>query len=356
MSENKRVAKLIGINPAARSTTIKPSGCVTPETKIITNKGLLSLDEIFKINDYNIEDFKNKSNLFLEVKEDIMVKDMNNEYQYINKLYVNGMSDTYNIEFEDGMIVICTPNHKFLNADGNWVSADELVLDNNIKNITKNTEQKFTVDIEVDNTSSYQLENKTVVHNTSSLVLGTSSGIHAWHDRYYIRRIRVGKNEAIYKYLIKKHPELVEDDYFKPHIQAVISVPQEAPMGAHFRDETALDLLERTKRFNLEWVANGHIKGSNKNNVSVTVSIKDDEWDSVGKWMWDNKDSYNGVSVLNYDNGSYIQAPFESITKEKYLEMMEHLKDLDITKIREDDDNTDLQSEAACAGGACEII
>ena len=64
---------------------------------------------------------------------------------------------------------------------------------------------------------------------TSSLVLGTSSGIHAWHNDYYIRRMRLGKNEALYQYLAKNHPELVEDDFFKPDIQAVVSVPQKSP-------------------------------------------------------------------------------------------------------------------------------
>ena len=57
---------------------------------------------------------------------------------------------------------------------------------------------------------------------TSSLVLGTSSGIHAWHNDYYIRRMRLGKNEALYQYLAKNHPELVEDDFFKPDLQAVV--------------------------------------------------------------------------------------------------------------------------------------
>ena len=84
---------------------------------------------------------------------------------------------------------------------------------------------------------------------TSSLVLGTSSGIHAWHNDHYIRRIRVGKNEAIYSYLAIYHPELLEDEYFRPHDTAVISVPQKAPAGSIFRNESAIELLERVKSF-----------------------------------------------------------------------------------------------------------
>ena len=191
---------------------------------------------------------------------------------------------------------------------------------------------------------------------TSSLVLGTSSGIHAWHNDYYIRRMRLGKNEALYQHLAKYHPELVEDDFFKPEIQAVVSVPQKSPQGAIYRTESAKELLERTKKFNMEWVKKGHRKGANTNNVSATISVKPDEWEQVGEWMWENKNTFNGLAVLPYDNGSYTQAPFEDITKEKFLEMESHLNGIDLTKVVEMSDETKLQDQAACAGGNCEIV
>ena len=191
---------------------------------------------------------------------------------------------------------------------------------------------------------------------TSSLVLGTSSGIHAWHNDYYIRRIRVGKNEAIYNYLAINHPELVEDDFFKPTIQAVISVPQKAPAGSILRTENVIDMIERTKRFNVQWVKKGHRKGANTNNVSATVSIQENEWEQVGQWMWENKDTFNGLSVLPYFGGSYTQAPFEDITEEQFNEMAQHLHNIDLSKIVEFTDDTALMDQAACAGGACEIV
>jgi len=191
---------------------------------------------------------------------------------------------------------------------------------------------------------------------TSSLVLGTSSGIHAWHNDYYIRRIRVGKNEAIYTHLAIHHPELVEDDFFKPTIQAVISVPQKAPEGSILRTENVMDMLERVKLFNTQWVKKGHRKGANTNNVSATVSIQEGEWEQVGKWMWENKETFNGLSVLPYFGGSYTQAPFEDITEEKFNEMVGHLHGIDLSKVVEFDDNTSLADQAACAGGACEIV
>jgi ribonucleoside-triphosphate reductase len=191
---------------------------------------------------------------------------------------------------------------------------------------------------------------------TSSLVLGTSSGIHAWHNDYYIRRIRVGKNEAIYTHLSINHPELVEDDFFKPTIQAVISVPQKAPSGSILRTEDVMDMLERVKKFNTQWVKKGHRKGANTNNVSATVSIQEHEWEKVGQWMWDNKETFNGLSVLPYFGGTYKQAPFEDITEEQFNEMVTHLHNIDLSKVVEFSDNTALMDQAACAGGACEIV
>ena len=191
---------------------------------------------------------------------------------------------------------------------------------------------------------------------TSSLVLGTSSGIHAWHNDYYLRRIRVGKNEAIYSYLAINHPELIEDEFFRPHDTAVITIPQKSPEGSIIRHESVFQMLERVKKVSDEWVRSGHRTGQNTHNVSATVSIKEDEWDLVGEWMWNNRKFYNGLSVLPYNGGTYTQAPFEDTTQEEFERLIKTLTDVDLTRVVELQDNTDLRGEAACAGGACEIV
>ena len=190
---------------------------------------------------------------------------------------------------------------------------------------------------------------------TTSLTLGTSSGIHAWHNDYYIRRIRVGKNESIYKYLNENHPELVEDEFFRAHDTAVISIPQKAPAGAIMRTESPFQLLERVKKVAQEWIRPGHRAGSNTHNVSATISLRDHEWDAAGEWMWDNKNHYNGLSVLPFNGGTYTQAPFEDITEEVYNRLLETLTTIDLSNIIETEDETDLKGELACAGGSCEI-
>ncbi len=191
---------------------------------------------------------------------------------------------------------------------------------------------------------------------TTSLVVGSSSGIHAWHAPFYLRRMRVGKNEAIYTFLQIYHPELIEDEYFSPNTTAIITVPQKAPEGAITRTESTLDLLERVKLISKDWVKTGHVKGQNTHNVSCTVSVRPDEWKIVGEWMWANKEYYNGLSVLPYDGGTYKQTPFEDCTEEVYNKMMETLKDVDLTKVVEIQDNTAFGDNIACGGpNGCEI-
>jgi len=191
---------------------------------------------------------------------------------------------------------------------------------------------------------------------TTSCVLGTSSGVHAWHDDYYFRRIRLGKNESLYTHLLMNHPELIEDEYFKPQSQAVVTIPQKSPEGAITRTESAMDLLRRVEKMHKEWIKPGHRTGRNTHNVSVTISLKTEEWPEVGEWAWNNRNNYTALSCLPYDNGSYVQAPFQSITEEEFNKISSKLHEIDLSKVIEFEDYTDQKGELACAGGACEIV
>lgn len=191
---------------------------------------------------------------------------------------------------------------------------------------------------------------------TTSLVMGTSSGIHAWHAPYYLRRLRMNKEEAMYKYLVAKIPELIEDDQTRPKDTAILGVPVKAPEGASFRTESALDTLNRVHAFSTTWIEGGHEEGVNRHNISCTVNVKPEEWKGVQKWMWDKRDTYTGISLFPFDNGSYVQPPLEEITKKKYEELLPLLKAIDLTEVEEFEDNTNLVGELACSGGACEII
>ena len=223
---------------------------------------------------------------------------------------------------------------------------------------------------------------------TTSLVLGTASGIHAWHNDYYLRTMRFNKNEDIATYLMLNHPEICEDDVLRPTDTLCVRIPVKAPEGSILRTETALDTLERVKKFAQEWIKPGHISGDNTHNVSATISIDSNkyylsdfgpdngyqffkegpltnsekidcaettEWEAVGNWMWENRNVYNGLSVLPYFGGSYTQAPFEDITKEQYEERVKHLHNIDLSNILEADDNVEFSQTTACSGSNCSI-
>lgn len=189
---------------------------------------------------------------------------------------------------------------------------------------------------------------------TTSLVLGSSSGIHAWYAKWILRTIRFNMNEDVASHMIVNHPELCEVDKLRSDVLCV-RVPMEAPEGAILRTESPIDLLERVKKFSQEWIKPGHREGVNTHNVSATISVKNDEWEEVGQWMWNNKEYYNGLSVMPYDGGTYVQTPFEECTQEEFQRRMETLVDVDLTKVSEIDDNTAFTQDTACAGGRCEI-
>ena len=190
---------------------------------------------------------------------------------------------------------------------------------------------------------------------TASLVLGCSSGIHAWHNDYYLRRVRINKNESLYTYLAINHPELIEDEFFSPSTTAVITIPQRSPTDAILRTENPENLLERIKTIYSNWVKPGHRTGSNTHNVSSTVSIREDDWNYVREWMWENRNYYSGITVLPYDGGIYKQAPFEDCSEVDFAHLFLKLSEVNLEYVIENTDETNLSGELACAGGQCEI-
>jgi ribonucleoside-diphosphate reductase alpha chain len=204
---------------------------------------------------------------------------------------------------------------------------------------------------------------------TTSLVLGTSSGIHAWHNDYYLRRFKLMKDSALYTYLLINHPELIEDSTYNSK-EAYACIPIKAPEGAVTRNESPMNLLRRIKRFSDDWIKPGHRTGNNTHNVSATVNLKkvyeqdedgqavltQNEWPEAVEWMWENRDCYNGLSMFPFDSGTYVQAPHEDISKEEYETRSAGLHGLDLKKVVELEDGTNLNDQAACAGNNCIVV
>jgi ribonucleoside-diphosphate reductase alpha chain len=191
---------------------------------------------------------------------------------------------------------------------------------------------------------------------TGAPVLGTSSGIHPWHAKHYIRRIRVNKVEPMYGYMVKNFPDLIEADKRKA-TDGVISLVIRAPEGAVTRrSETAIQFLERVKYVFEHWIIPGHVRGENYNNVSCTCNVKNHEWDEVREWMWANRDNYTGISLLPYSDSSYDQAPFEDTNEEVYKAFADQHYNFEFDKIIEEKNFVNFGAAPACGGGGCEVV
>lgn len=191
---------------------------------------------------------------------------------------------------------------------------------------------------------------------TASCVLGSSSGIHARHNEHYLRRVRMNKDDELARYLMRVVPELVEDDIFSP-TGVVVTIPQESPEGAITRhQESASVLFDRVKHYYNNWVVPGHRSGDNTHNISCTINYKPEEVDLLFHKLWNDRFEYAAVSLLPFSDAIYQQAPFEDCDKQTFEKYDKMVKDIDLTKVLELEDNTNRAEQLACSGGVCELI
>ena len=190
---------------------------------------------------------------------------------------------------------------------------------------------------------------------STSAWLGCSSGIHADHDEYYIRHIRMEKNHKIVEALVNSSYPFVEEDLMDKD-KIVVGFPVKADKSSILKNtESAIELLERAKLVSQLWVGPGHLKGPNRHNVSLTVEYVDSERKDILQWMKDNKKYYAGISFLQKTGSVYKQMPFQSITKKEYEGMVSKIKKpIDYTSVDWTGTVDDRMGELACANGACE--
>ena len=182
---------------------------------------------------------------------------------------------------------------------------------------------------------------------TVSQLVDSASGIHARHNAFYIRRVRIDKKDPVYSFL-KEKGFPVEDEVFRPDSTAVFSFPIKAPKGAITRnDMTALEQLDLWLVYQRHWC---------EHKPSVTITVTDNEWPEVGAWVWKYFDEVSGISFLPHSNHTYQQAPYEDITEEQYKELASNMPgDINWEELVEKDDNTEGAQTLACVAGACEI-
>lgn len=198
---------------------------------------------------------------------------------------------------------------------------------------------------------------------TTSLALGSvGSGIHPHHSERYIRRVTADSLEFVFQAFKAENPHMCVQ---KPDGKWVIEFAVEAPKGARLKEQfTAVEFLKMVQSTQQNWVVPGTGRESDtpglRHNVSNTVSVRDDEWADVQKYLWTHRNDFTGVSMLS-DLGDQIYpfAPFEAVKSEaqqrRWDSIIRDYRPIDYSLALESEDGTSLSGEAACSGGACEI-
>ncbi len=186
---------------------------------------------------------------------------------------------------------------------------------------------------------------------TVSQTVDASSGLHARHAKYYIRRVRIAATDGLFQMLkdqkVPYTPEVGQS--LSSAITFVIEFPVKAPDNAITKNDlTAIDQLEYWKKVKINYT---------EHNPSVTISVGDNEWIEVANWLYVNWEMLGGLSFLPREDTAYLLAPYEEITKERYEEMAAKMPQIDFSQILlyEKEDVTDVKKELACVGGLCEI-
>lgn len=199
---------------------------------------------------------------------------------------------------------------------------------------------------------------------TTSIVLGTGSGIHPHHARYYFRRVRMNKNEKPLEYFKLHNPKMVEPSVSNDYDDIITFCVQIPESAITKKDINAIDFLKMVKSTYENWVVPGTAIPESSpgltHNVSNTVTIKADEWDAVAKYIYDNRECFSGISMLaDFGDKTYKQAPMEKVESEedmrRWNEMVESYQPVDWALFHENDDFTEIQMTVACAGGRCEL-
>ncbi len=186
---------------------------------------------------------------------------------------------------------------------------------------------------------------------TVSQTFNCSSGIHPRHSKYYIRRVRISATDSLFKMLkdqgVPYYPEVGQS--LENASTYVLEFPVEAPSDSVFKDDfSALEQLEYWKIVKLNYT---------EHNPSATISVGENEWISVVDWVQKNWSIIGGLSFLPRFDHVYRLAPYETIDKKRYDELVAGFPSIDYSKLvtYEHTDETEQKKELACVGGTCDI-
>lgn len=365
--EAKDYSEKLGLNIPHTMTTVKPAGCTGLSTKVRTPKGNSSLKEIFEANKINVFDSNiMKKGAWFKPITDILVYDIHNDIKKVTKLFCNGIVDVYEIKLEDGNIYKFTGNHKILTKTGGWVRIDNLSDMEDVARyapfgeertsmkvlyVKRLDQQLMTVDLEVKDTQSYQLDNGIVVHNTTSKLFGLTEGYHLPSLSWYLRWVQFRSDDPLVKeYKKNGYPHKDLKEYEGTTIIGFPTAPIIAEMG--IPEDKFITAGEASMEDQYTWLKLGEkywihgvdengdlIKEDIGNQISYTLKYKPDEIDfkSFKDMILKHQSNVKACSVMPQTNlTSYEYQPEQSITKVEYEEVRHSIKQAVVEDIGEE--------------------
>jgi adenosylcobalamin-dependent ribonucleoside-triphosphate reductase len=183
---------------------------------------------------------------------------------------------------------------------------------------------------------------------TQSQIYGVSSGLHYNWAPFYIRRVRMTALDALAQTLMDQgypcYPEVYELDNIRSYVDqdcienwgdnwsklkafdsldsaikreilnscntVVFEFPVSSPAKRAQDEVSVLEQLESMRLFSVHYT--DHMPSS-------TITVKEDEWDDIPQWIYDNWDrGFVTASFLPHYGGKYPLLPFEKISEEEY--------------------------------------
>jgi ribonucleoside-diphosphate reductase alpha chain len=306
---------------------------------ILRDKQFCNLTEVVVRSEDTFEDLKTKVGLATILGT---IQSSFTDFQFLSEEWKKNTE-------EEGLLGVSLTgimDHPILNGTSTNVNGHEIYLDewlSELRDQAREVNEEYSEKLGIKPSAAITCVKPS---GTVSQLVDSASGIHARHNPYYIRRIRMDKKDPIYTFLMESGVPC-EDEQFRPDSTAVFSFPQRAPEGSVCRkDRTALEQLELWLTYQRQWC---------EHKPSITVSVKDEEWVEVGAWVYKHFDEMSGVSFLPFSDHTYVQAPYEDITEEQYNAMLSQEYKVDWSLFKEQEDNTEGVQQLACVAGVCEV-
>ena len=371
-------SKELCVNAPHTALTIKPAGCMTPDTEIRTTDGIKTIRSIFADNGFsNLEDLE--AGTWLEPTVDTYVYDETNTARRVTKLYVNGVRTVFEVIFDDGLTINLTGNHCLKTTDGfnrvdhmiNSTTHEVVQFSNNEKKTQMKIlrilelEPAFTVDMEVDESHTYQFSNGCVSHNTTSKLFGLTEGWHLPAMAWYLRWVQFRHDDPlVQEYKSRGYPTRELTTYSGT---IIVGFPTQPVIGELGMGDKLVTASEATMEEQYEWIRLGEkfwIKGTDHNcnplhkdgedvgnQISYTAKYLPAAlpYDKFFDTLLSDQSGIRCCSVMPVEeSAAYEYLPEQSIDKAEYEGMMRAINNVAV--VEDIDVDTML-----CAGGACPI-